>query len=236
MPGVRDIREAILHYTHLIYAKGWVANHEGNLTTRVSADRFLCTPTAFSKADIAERDLIEVDQERTVLRGFRRPFSEFSLHRAVYEARPDVRAVIHAHPPSATAFSVCGRGLDRAIVAESVVSLGPSIPCVPFSMPGSPEERELVGRFALRYDVLILGNHGVLAFGEDLEQAYLRLEYCEHLAHIERLSMQVGSPRYLSWREVDTLLDRRRAAGLGPEARGMSREEAYSLARKSYDT
>ncbi len=236
MPGVRDVREALLHYSHLIYEKGWVANHEGNLTVKVSADRFLCTPTAFSKADIQERDLIEVDRERTVLRGFRRPFSEFSIHRAIYEARPDVRAVIHAHPPSATAFAVCGRGLDRAIIAESVVSIGPAVPCVPYAIPGSVEERELVARFATRYDVLILGNHGVVAFGDDLEQAFLRLEYCEHLAHIERLAMQVGRPRFLSWKDVDILLDRRKAAGLGPEARGMTREEAYGMARKSYET
>lgn len=235
MPGVRDSRESILHYTQLIYQKGWVANHEGNLTCRLGTERFLSTPTAFSKADIAERDLIEIDRDRTVLRGFRRPFSEFQLHRAIYDARPDVNAVIHAHPLNATAFSVLGRGLDRAIIAESVVSIGPGIPCVPFAMPGSAEERDIVSRFATRYDVLILGNHGVIAFGDDLEQAFLRLEYCEHLAQIERMAMSMGSVRYLGWRDVEVLLDRRKAAGLGPEARGMSREEAYGLARKYYE-
>jgi L-fuculose-phosphate aldolase len=102
-------------------------------------------------------------------------------------------------------------------------------------MPGSAEERDIVSRFATRYDVLILGNHGVIAFGDDLEQAFLRLEYCEHLAQIERMAMSMGSVRYLGWRDVEVLLDRRKAAGLGPEARGMSREEAYGLARKYYE-
>lgn len=222
-----DIREQIVHYSRLIYDKGWVANHEGNLTARYANGRFLSTPTAFSKADVRERDLIEIDAERKVLRGFRRPFSEFSLHLAVYQARPDAQAVIHAHPPTATAMSVIGRGLDRPIIAESVVSLGPVVPCSGFFLPGSPEESTLVREYASVFDVFFLGNHGVVAMGDNLEQAFLRLEYAEHLAEIERRAISLGQPRYLSWTQIQPLLDRRKAAGLGPEARGMSREDAY---------
>lgn len=222
-----DVREQIVHYSRLVYTKGWVANHEGNLTARYANGRFLSTPTAFSKADVRERDLIEIDAEKNVLRGFRRPFSEFSLHLAVYQARPDAQAVIHAHPPSATALSVVGRGLDRPIIAESVVSLGPAVPCSPFFLPGSSDESQAVQQLAAVFDVFILGNHGVVALGDNLEQAFLRLEYVEHLAEIERRARQFGEPRYLSWAQIQPLLDRRKAAGLGPEARGMSREEAY---------
>lgn len=222
-----DVREQIVHYSRLVYRKGWVANHEGNLTARYANGRYLSTPTAFSKADIWERDLIEVDEDRKVVRGFRRPFSEFSMHLAVYQARPDAQAVIHAHPPNATALSVVGRGLDRPIVAESVVSLGPVVPCLPFYMPGSADETSAIAEAARRFDVFLLGNHGVLALGDTLEQAFLRLEYAEHLADIERRALSLGGPRYLSWGQIQPLLDRRKSAGLGPEARGMSREDAY---------
>jgi len=224
---MRDKREAILHYSHLVYEKGWVANHEGNLSVRVGADRFLCTPTSFSKADVSERDLIVVDVEGNRVRGFRNRFSEFSLHAAIYRQRPDVAAVVHAHPPNATAFSVVGRGLPRPIVAEAVVSLGPVVPLVPFAVPGSAEATANLAEFLDVFDVLILENHGVFAYGADLEQAFLRLEYCEHLADIERRALQIGTPRHLAWAEIQPLLDARRRAGLGPESRGISRADAY---------
>lgn len=223
----RDKRDAILHYAHTVWERGWVANHEGNLSVRLGADQFLCTPTSFSKIDIAARDLIVVDGEGQRIRGFRRPFSEFALHRAVFDARPDVGAVIHAHPPNATALSVVGRGLDQPMIAESVVSLGPVVPLVPFALPKTSAFTENLRPFLGRFDVLILESHGVLAFGDDLEQAYLRLEYCEHLADILRRASQLGTPKFLSWDEIQPLLDSRRNAGLGPEARGMSRDEAY---------
>lgn len=223
----RDKREALLHYASTIWERGWVANHEGNLSVRLGPGRFLCTPTSFCKADITERDLIVVDDEGQRLRGFRRPFSEFALHRAVYEARPDVQAVIHAHPRSSTAFSVLGRGLERPIVGEAVVSIGPTVPLVPFAVPGTSAVTSNLTPYLERFDVLIMENHGVLSFGDDPEQAYLRMEYCEHLADIERRALQIGQPRYLTWSEIQPLLDKRKRAGLGPEARGMSRREAY---------
>lgn len=224
---MRDKREALLHYAKILWERGWVANHEGNLSTRLGADQFLCTPTSFSKADVTARDLIVVDAEGKRIRGFRGAFSEFALHRVAFDHRPDVGAVIHAHPPNATALSVVGQGLDRPMIAESVVSLGPVVPLVPFGLPKTAEFTRNLEPFLARFDVLILENHGVLAFGDDLEQAYLRLEYCEHLADILRRARQLGTPRYLEWGQIQGLLDSRKSAGLGPEARGMSREEAY---------
>jgi L-fuculose-phosphate aldolase len=222
-----DVREEIIHYSQLIYQKGWVANHEGNLTVRYANGRYLSTPTAFSKADIKERDLIEIDDDKNVLRGFRRPFSEFALHKAVYASRPDVAAVIHAHPPAATALTVLGRGLERPLIAEAVVSLGPVVPCTSFFLPGSSDEAMVVHQMARRFDAFMLGNHGVVALGDNLEQAFLRMEYVEHLSDIESRALRLGITSYLSWRHMQPLLYRRRAAGLGPEARGMTREEAY---------
>lgn len=223
----RDKREEILHYSRTLWERGWVANHEGNLSVRLGRGQYLCTPTSFSKREVTDRDLIIVDDEGNRLRGFRRPFSEFALHRSVFEARPDVKAVIHAHPRSATALSIVGEGLARPMIAESVVSLGPVVPLVRFAMPKTAAFTANLEPYLSRFDVVILENHGVLSYGDDLEQAYLRLEYCEHLADILRRARQLGAPRFLSWEDVQPLLDSRKKAGLGPEARGMTRDEAY---------
>lgn len=224
---MRDKREAIVDYSSLVYDKGWVANHEGNLSTRISANAYLATPTSFSKRDIEERDLIVVDEQGALIRGFRKPFSEFALHRVVYQNRPDVGAVIHAHPPYSTALSVVGRGIERPLLCEQVVSIGPTVPLVPFAIPKTDFFTESLIPFLEKFDVLILENHGVVAFGVDLEQAFLRLEYCESIAKIYHLASPLGALRYLSWTEIQPLLDSRKKAGLGPESRGLSRDQAY---------
>ena len=220
-PTMSALREQLLSVSHAIHRYGWVANHDGNVTVRAGEDRYLATPTSVSKGDVRDEMLIVVNGEGKVVQGTYRPFSEFVLHRAAYETRVDVNAVVHAHPPTATAFSVAGRGLDRPILAESVVSIGPRVPLVPYALPGSDAFTDEVARHLPTYDCLILQNHGVLTVGSDLEQAYLRMELVEHLAKIEMLAMQIGSVDYLSGADVDWLLDKRKKAGLGPEARGM---------------
>lgn len=229
---MKDKRDAILDYSKLVYEKGWVANHDGNLSTRISDDQYLATPTSFSKRDVTEKDLIVVDEEGKLLRGFRKPFSEFALHQVVYQNRKDINAVIHAHPPASTARSIVGRGMDRPVLCEQVVSIGPSIPLAPFAIPKTEFFTQSLIPYLEKFDVIILENHGVLAFGKDLEQAFLRLEYCEHLAEIQNRAEQLGVPRYLSWQEIQPLLDSRKKAGLGPEARGISRENAYGYLRE----
>jgi L-fuculose-phosphate aldolase len=215
-----ELRSQVVSVSRALHARAWVANHDGNVSVRLGPNRILCTPTAVSKGDVREDWLIVVDDAGALVSGARRPFSELALHRAAYEARPDVQAVVHAHPPNATAFAVAGRGLDRPIIAEAVVSLGPRVPLVPYALPGSPASvdgpRDALGV----YDAVLLGNHGVLTVGADLEQALLRMELVEHLARIERLAHQLGGPNYLPDADVQRLLDARARAGLGPEARG----------------
>jgi L-fuculose-phosphate aldolase len=218
---MQELRRQLLHYTHLIYQKGWVANHDGNLTARSAPDRLLATPTAMSKADIEDGDLITVDGAGQKVSGQRKPFSELVLHLAVYKQRPDVKAVIHAHPPYASAMSVAGVGLDRAFIAEAVVSLGERVPLVPFAPPKTPGFAGGVAEHCVLYDALLLQNHGVIAYGESLEQAFLRLELVEHLATILHHSMAFGGPRYLDEVHLAPLLEARTQAGLGPIARGV---------------
>ena len=220
-PTMSDLREQLISVSHALHRNGWVANHDGNVTVRAGDDRYLATPTSVSKGDVCDEMLIVVNNDGKVVQGTYRPFSEFVLHRAAYETRVDVNAVVHAHPPTATAFSVAGRGLDRPILAEAVVSIGPRVPLVPFALPGTDAFADEVARQLPTYDALILRNHGVLTVGKDLEQAYLRMELVEHLAKIELIATQLGGVDYLDAGDVEHLLDKRKKAGLGPEARGM---------------
>jgi L-fuculose-phosphate aldolase len=127
---------------------------------------------------------------------------------------------VHAHPPHATALAASGRCLDQQFLAEAVVSLGPTIPLVPVSAPG-PAAVAALTPFVPLYDVVLIAGNGVFAWGDNVEQAYLRLELCEHLARITLLSVPLGGPKPLPASLLPALLESRRRAGLGPEARGV---------------
>ena len=201
-----------------LHARGWVANHDGNVTARLDAGRVLATPTATSKRVIEERSLIEVDAAGKLVAGSGKPFGEIGLHLEVYARRPDVGAVVHAHPPHATALAVSGSSLlERPFIAEAVVSLGPRVPTVPFAAPGAAA-REALAAFVADHDAVLCAGHGAFAWGADLEQAYLRLELVEHLARIALLAQPLGGPQYLPDAAIAPLLEARARAGLGAAA------------------
>lgn len=210
------LRAALADYARRLHARGWVANHDGNLSVRLPGDRYLVTPTATSKAEVTPDSLLVVDSGGRAL-GAGKPFSEVGLHLAVYRARPDVHAVVHAHPPTATGFAVAGAPLDQPMIAEAVVSLGPGVPTVPYAPPGDAACRALEP-FVPRHDAVLMANHGVLAWGKDVEQAYLRLELVEHLARIALVAQQLGGVRPLPRESLGALLEARRKAGLGQAA------------------
>jgi L-fuculose-phosphate aldolase len=211
-------------------ARGWVANHDGNVSIRLPEGRYLCTPTAVGKAEVTLELLVIVDGQGKLVSGKARPFSEMGLHLQVYRARPDVKAVIHAHPPTATGLAVAGSGLlAQPFLYEAVVSLGASIPTVPPAMPGKAAE-EALRPFLEAHDVVLLGNHGVLAWGPDLINAFYRLELVEHLARIAMAASQAGGIRTLDPGVVAQLLEARRKAGLGPEARAAAAASAPKAA------
>ncbi len=218
LPGQR--RE-LVHWCAKVWERGWAANHDGNLTCRLSGRRYLATPTSFSKGEITKDDLLVLDRHGKKLQGRWRAFSELSLHLAAYAARPDVNAVLHAHPPTATGFSVAGVDIEPTIIAEAVVSLGDRIPTIPFAMPGSESQLETLTLCLPYFDAFVLGRHGVLTVGKDIEEAYLRMELVEHLAKITQVALQVGRPQHLTPHEVETLIRKRTKGGLGPEARGV---------------
>ena len=222
MSGTHGLRATLVRYSHLVYAKGWVANHDGNLTVRVGPGRILATPTSFSKGEVTEPDLIVVNEAGEKVSGRQKGFSEMALHLAAYHQRKDIKAVIHAHPPFATAMAVAGIGIDKPILAEAVVSLGASVPLIPFALPGTEAWSQGIASACTQHDALILQNHGVIAFGDTLEQAFLRLELVEHMATIIHHSMAFGGPCFLDEAHLAPLLASRQKAGLGPQARGVS--------------
>jgi L-fuculose-phosphate aldolase len=197
-----------------------VANHDGNITARLDKNHVLATPTAFAKNEIQEDDLVVVDLWKgDVVRGKNKVFSEISLHLEYYRVRSDVGAVVHAHPPCSSGFSIAGIEVETRLTPEAIVSLGDRIPLAPLVKPGSLASRQQVRTLGAVYDAIMLANHGSLACGVDVEQAYLRTELVEHLALMQQQAMVLGSVRLVQPELVIELMAKRRRAGLGPEAR-----------------
>ncbi len=218
MRASRTIREQVVATARLLAERSWVANHDGNITVRIGKDRYLATPTATSKRLVSDALLIEVDGRGKRVSGTARPFSELALHLGIYQSRSDIAAVVHAHPPHATAIA-CSAGnlLERPFIAEAVVSIGASIPKVPFAASAG-EARQALAAVAGDVDAALLENHGAIAWGADLEQAYLRLELVEHLARIALIAQAAGGVMPLPESTLTPLLEKRARAGLGKAA------------------
>lgn len=209
-------RQLLADYSTRMFRAGFVANHDGNVSARLPTGRFLATPTSTSKADVTPASCVIVD-DCGVVQGRGKVFSEIGLHLLIYRKRADVGAVVHAHPPTATGFAVAGVALPEPFIAEALVSLGAAIPLVPTAAPG-PAAVSALEPYVLDYDAVMLGNHGVLAWGKTVEQAYLRLELVEHLAKITLVANQLGGPRPLPRAVVTSMMEARRKAGLGAAA------------------
>jgi L-fuculose-phosphate aldolase len=214
---------------HRLYQRGWVANHDGNASVRLRGDRFLITSTAISKRSVDEASLLVVDRAGKVLEGRRKPFSELDLHLAIYQARPDVQAVLHAHPVHAMAVGLVEDRLSLASLPEAVVSLGVEIPVLPRTMPRSPGGAAAVAKACATFDAMLLSGNGAFTCGDDLDQAFLRMELVEHLSAILTTARTLGAPRPLSEGELATLLEARTRAGLGPA--GRAAKQALHAAR-----
>jgi L-fuculose-phosphate aldolase len=218
VPPLPKVRSELVAASRKLHQLGWVANHDGNLSLRLTGKRLLITPTAYSKADVDDASLIIVDLDGKVLEGRRKPFSELELHLAAYRARPEVEVVLHAHPPHATAFGLVGAELTPVAMPELVVSLGDRIPTLPRALPKTPRAVKLVEEAAAKYDAMLLQGNGALTLGVDLSQALLRMELVEHYAKILSLTRALGVVEPLAPDELQSLLESRRKAGLGPAA------------------
>jgi L-fuculose-phosphate aldolase len=204
----REYREDLVRVCRLIYEKGWVAMNDGNVSIRLDEDRILCTPTAVSKGMVTAEDLILCDMAGTKMAGVRESTSEIAMHTTVYNLRPDVRSVVHAHPPVATGFATAGRALDKALLPEVVIQLG-AVPLARYGLPGTPALSDGMMPFIPQYDALLLENHGCTAWGKDVWQAYFRMEMVEHFARITFVAEMMGGAQPLPRAEVTKLFEAR---------------------------
>ena len=210
------VRAEVVAVSRRLHENGWVANHDGNLSVRLNGNRLLITPTAYSKREVDDASLIVVDMSGKVLEGRKKPFSELELHLAIYRARPEVDAVLHAHPPYATAYGLVGAELSPVAMPEIVVSLGARIPTLPRVMPKEKAGVENVERAAREHDAMLLSGNGVFTCGPDLQLALLRMELVEHYAKILGIARSLGQVPALPDGDVAKLLEARKKAGLGP--------------------
>lgn len=200
-----------------LYRNGYIAAMEGNMSVRFSDDEVMSTPTAVCKGYLSPEMIVTCDMQGRQLTGTHKLSTEIQMHLAVYRARPDVKAVVHAHPPKSTGFAAAGVPLSNAVLAEVVVTLG----CIPLAEYGTPSTQELadsVDHLIRMSDGLLLSNHGALTVGKDVYDAYYKMEVVEHFAEISLISRLLGGERLLPRQEVSRLLDlRKKVYGLeGP--------------------
>lgn len=208
------LRSEIVRIGRLMYERQLVVAAEGNLSARLGGDRFLVTPAGRCKGQLTAADALAVD-----LRGrptgdspaTARPSSEWRLHREIYGVRADVAAVCHGHPPWATAFAAAGQALEGCLLPEVVATLG-AVPLAPYATPGTEEVPRAVRDLIAGHDALLLANHGVVAVGATLTEAFARLETVERLAQVTLLARLAGGERRLGPGEVATLRGDRNAS------------------------
>lgn len=214
------LKKEIANVCQRMDQKGFTANHDGNVTVKFDG-QLLATPTSESKASISDELIITLDMNGKKLSGIGKPFSELQVHLACYNSRPDAKVVIHAHPPLSTARGLVGKEI-RPSLPEAVVSIGEVIPVTRFCMPGASETEEVVSSALSIADIFLMPGNGVFTIGDDLEQAWLRLELVEHLCKIEYYAASVGENLILSEDQKRTLLEKRAKVGLGPQNRNIA--------------
>jgi L-fuculose-phosphate aldolase len=205
MKSERQHRAEIARFGKMIHELGYVAATDGNLSVRLGPNRILATPTSMSKGAMQPKDMVVVDMAGRKVSGRRSVSSEIGMHLLIYKLRPDVKAVVHAHPPTATGFAAAGMALDQALCSEVVITLG-SIPLARYGTPGTSELSEALEPLIPRHDAILMANHGVVTYGEDLLHAYMNMETVEHFARIALVVHQLGRQQLLSGEDVSKLM------------------------------
>ena len=217
MASEAQLRSEIVEVGRRMYARGYTASNDGNISTRLDGGRLLMTPKNVCKGFMDPAMMCITDLDGRKLAGERDPSSEMQMHLEVYRQRPDVNAVVHAHPPVATAFAVAGIPLDRAVLAEVVTTLG-SVPIAEYATPSTRELPDAVSKYVKAHDGMLLANHGALTLGVDLLSAYYKMETIEHFANISFVARMLGGERLLSRDEVLRLQGLRGKYGISSPA------------------
>jgi L-fuculose-phosphate aldolase len=202
------LRRDLARYSGWIAQLGFAPGTSGNLSARLDRNRLLVTPTGVCKRFLKPEDLVIVDLQGCLLAGDRNATSELSMHLAIYHLRDDIHAVIHSHPPIATAFACSGRGLDDRLCQEAVMTLG-AVPLARYATTGTDEVAASLVPLIPSHDAILMENHGAVTYGFNLLEAFSRTETLEHLAHVALACHQLGSPRPLGAAQVAQLQNAR---------------------------
>ncbi len=211
----QEIREQVCDICYKMWQLGWVAANDGNVTVRVAENLYLATPTGMSKAFITPEKLLLVDGTGAVVEAMEglRPSSEIKMHMRCYADRPDIGAVVHAHPPGATGFAVAHKPMDMYNMIEDVAVIG-SVPLTPYATPSTTEVPERIAPYLQEHDVVLLENHGALALGADLITAFYRMESLELWAKITINAVILGGSHDISRDNIQKLIDLRSYYGV----------------------
>jgi L-fuculose-phosphate aldolase len=203
-PDEHSLRRELVRFSRWIARLGFAPGTAGNLSARLDGDRLLVTPTGMSKRLLQAADLVIVDLQGRLVAGPRNATSELSMHLAIYQLRPEVHAVVHSHPPIATAFACSGRGLDDRLCQEAVMTLG-TVPLARYATTGTDEVASSLAPFIPNHNAILMENHGAVTCGANLLEAFLYTETVEHLAQVALASHQLGSPCPLDAAQVEQL-------------------------------
>jgi len=206
------IRSSIVEVSRLLYSKNLATAFEGNVSV-IEDDRIYITPSGICKGFVTEDMLVVMDLKGNVLDGKYKPSSEARMHLAAYRSRPDIKSVVHAHPPYATAYAVANKPIETKAYPEMIV-LFDKIPLAAYGTPSTDEVYEGMNRYINEYDIILLANHGVVACGSDVYNAFFKLESAEGIAKVLMLAGQLGGERELPQNKLEELYELRRRLGI----------------------
>ena len=210
-----EIKQEMCEIGRRVYNRGMVAANDGNFSVKLNEHEFLCTPTGVSKGFMTPEFICKVNEKGEVLEaneGFR-PSSEVKMHMRIYEQRPDVNAVVHAHPMYATTFAIAGRALMEPIMPEAAIFLG-GVPLARYATPSTMEVPDSIQEYLQDYDAVLLENHGALTFSDTLLNAYYRMESVEFYARLMYQAEMLGGPKIIPPEKVEELYEIRRNMNL----------------------
>jgi L-fuculose-phosphate aldolase len=230
MGEIEQLKRDICEIGDRIYKRGYAAANDGNITVRLNENEVLCTPTMHCKGFLKPEDICTVDMSGKQIGGCKKRSSEALLHLEIMKARPDVKSVVHCHPPPATAFGVAREPVPQAVLPEVEVFLG-EVPIAPYETPGGKMFAETILPFVHQSNVIILANHGTVSYGESVERAYWWTEVLDSYCRILILARQLGPIHYLSKQKTQELIDLKNQWGftdprLAPDFKGDIRDNA----------
>jgi L-fuculose-phosphate aldolase len=203
-PNENELRQKLVEICHRMYRQGYIAAGDGNVSCKIDDERVLVTPTGFHKGFITADDLVVVDVNGKLLRGAHKPSSEFAMHALSYRERPDVRAVVHGHPPLTVGLALAGVSLAQCVLSETCLVLG-AILTAPYSTPTTDEVPTVLRPFVRQANAIVMDRHGALTLGRDLDEAYNRMEAMEHASKITHAARAIGPIKPLPEHEVAKL-------------------------------